>query len=263
MIFSVLLYVSLGIFSIGLIYKISTWFTRKVGISADDITVSTRISAAVKGTLAVVFSPKLLTLLKVLILDVLIQRRTFKVDLLRWSMHMLIYYGFMLLLSMHGLETIISERLFSDYYSTVNPFMFIRDLSALLVILGIAIAVCRRFVMKIPRLRTNAMDHYAIIIVAVIMISGIFLEGTKITSHTAFQDMVDEYGDLDDEEEIRALESFWVSDFGVVSPNVKAPFDPEVLAQGKEIHAKIDGLAPALFGRHIRIGLGAGICVHS
>jgi len=236
MIFTVLLYVSLGIFSIGLIYKVSTWFTRKIGISADDIAVSTRVSAAVKGTLGVVFSPKILTLLKVLILDVLFQRRTLKVNLLRWTMHMLIYYGFMLLLLMHGLDTFISERLFSNYYSTLNPFMFIRDLAALFVIAGIAIALYRRFIQKIPRLRTCAMDHYAIIIVAVIMISGVFLEGTKIMSYTAFQDMVDDYGDLDDKEEILALESFWVSDFGVVSPNVKAPFDREVLAQGKEIH---------------------------
>jgi heterodisulfide reductase subunit C/nitrate reductase gamma subunit len=236
MIFTVLLYVSLGIFSIGLIYKVSTWFTRKIGISADDIAVSTRVFTAVKGTLGVVFSPKILTLLKVFILDVLFQRKIFEVDLLRWVMHMLIFYGFMLLLLMHALDSFISESLFSNYYSTLNPFMFIRDLSALLVIAGIAIAMYRRFILKIPRLKTSAMDHYAIMIVAVIMISGIFLEGTKIMSHTAFQDMVDEYGDFDDEEEMLALENFWVADFGVVSPNVKAPFDRDVLAQGKELH---------------------------
>ncbi|MBW2142797.1 MAG: hypothetical protein JRG75_00160, partial [Deltaproteobacteria bacterium] len=236
MIFTVLLYVSLGIFSIGLIYKVSTWFTRKIGISADDIAVSTRVFTDIKGTLGVVFSPKILTLLKVFILDVLFQKKIFKVDLLRWVMHMLIFYGFMLLLLMHALDSFISESLFSNYYSTLNPFMFIRDLSALLVIAGIAIAMYRRFILKIPRLKTSAMDHYAIMIVAVIMISGIFLEGTKIMSHTAFQDMVDEYGDLDDEEEMLALESFWIADFGVVSPNVKAPFDRDVLAQGKELH---------------------------
>ncbi len=239
MAFTVLLYVSLGIFSIGLIYKISTWFTREIGILADDITTSTRVFAAVKGTLGVVFSPKILTLLKVFILDVLLQRRIFKVDLLRWLMHMLIFCGFMILLLMHGLETHISESLFSEYYSTLNPFMFIRDLSALLVIGGVAIAVYRRFILKVPRFMTNTMDHYAIIIVAVIMISGILLEGTKIMSYSAFTDMVDEWGDLDDEEEIQALESYWVSDFGTVSPNLKAPFDPDVLAQGKELHEMV------------------------
>ena len=41
---------------------------------------------------------------------------------LRWLMHMLIYAGFMMLLLMHGLEKIVSESLFTDYYATVNPF---------------------------------------------------------------------------------------------------------------------------------------------
>jgi len=80
------------------------------------------------------------------------------------------------------------------------------------------------------------MDHYAIIIVAFIMISGILLEGAKIMSYTAFEEMVDEYGDPDEEEDVQALESYWVAHFGVVSPNVQAPFDDELLARGQEIH---------------------------
>ena len=41
------------------------------------------------------------------------------------------------------------------------------------------------------------MDHYAIIILVVIMFSGIMLEGAKITSYTAFHDMVTDYAGLD------------------------------------------------------------------
>ena len=147
MIFTVLLYVSLGIFSIGLIYRVSTWFTRKIGISADNITTSARVFAAIKGTWDLI-QPEIVTLIKVFILDVMIQRRTLKVDFLRWLMHMLIFYGFMILLLMHALDTYFSEPLFSEYYSTLNPFMFIRDLAALLVIIGIAIAIYRRFILK-------------------------------------------------------------------------------------------------------------------
>jgi len=239
MIFTALLYASLAIFTIGLIYKISTWFSRKIGISAKDITTSERVSAAVKGILGVIFSAKILTLTKVFILDVVLQRRILKEDFLRWFMHMLIYIGFMLLLLMHALEDFISEPLFTDYYSTINPFMFLRDLFGLVVIIGVGIAVYRRFILKVPRLKTKAMDHYAIIILAVIMISGIMLEGVKITSHTEFQTMVEDYAGLtpeDDPDEIMALESYWVKDFGVVSPNVKAPFDQDALSQGQEIH---------------------------
>lgn len=236
MVFDVALYTSLVIFIIGLIYKFSTWFTRKIGILANNIPTSERLFSAAKGISGAIFSLKILILLKAFILDVVLQKRIFREDLLRWFMHMLIYSGFMLLLLMHALESIITESIFSDYYSTLNPFMFLRDLFGFMVFVGLGIAIYRRFILKIPRLSTNVMDYYAIIILATIMISGVILEGLKITSITEFQTMQEDYAGLDDEEEIKALESYWVQYFGLVSPNVKKPFDPEVLSQGQEIH---------------------------
>ena len=236
MVFAAFLYASLVIFALGLMIKIWTWFSRTIGISANRISTSQRVSAAVKGILGVVFSAKILTLIKVFILDVVLQIRILKEDFLRWVMHMLIYVGFMLLLLMHALENFISEPLFTNYYSTINPFMFLRDLFGFMVIVGIGIAIFRRFILKVPRFKTNAMDYYAIFILAVILLSGIVLEGAKITSYTEYQFMVEDYADLEDEDEIAALESYWVQNFGTVSPNVKAPFDEEVLSMGQELH---------------------------
>jgi len=108
-----------------------------------------------------------------------------------------------------------------------------------MVVIGIGIAIIRRFIMKVPRLKTRGMDAYAIFIVVVIIFSGVFLEGVKITSHTAFQGMVTDYAGLDedsDAEEIEALESYWVENFDVVSPNVQGPFDEDILEQGMESH---------------------------
>ncbi|MBW2143401.1 MAG: 4Fe-4S dicluster domain-containing protein [Deltaproteobacteria bacterium] len=236
MFFYISLYIALAVFVVGLVYKFSTWFRYDIGIEAGRVSTSARVSGAIKGIVWTLFSVKILTLVKVFVFDVILQLKILRQDFLRWLMHICIYVGFMLLLLMHALDSFVSSALFTEYYSSINPFLFLRDLFGAMVILGIAIAVCRRFILKVPRLATNAMDHYAIIIMAVIMISGIFLEGTKIMSYTAFTDMVDEYGDLDGEDEMLALESYWVSDFGVVSPNVKAPFDQEVLAQGQETH---------------------------
>lgn len=236
MAFSVLLYISLAIFLAGLIYRVSTWFTRKIGISAGDIKTSERITSAAGGILGVVFSSRILTAIKVFVLDGLLQIRILKEDGLRWAMHMLIYGGFMLLLLMHALGSLITSALFSDYYSTVNPFFFLRDLFGVMVIAGMLIAIYRRVFMKPPRPKTNAMDVYAIVILAVIMLSGLSLEAVKITSHTDFTRMVEEYAGLDDEEEIQALESYWVKDWGLVSPNVEGPFDEELLETGREIH---------------------------
>ena len=239
MFFSISLYAALAIFGLGLAYKASTWFRYGIGVEAEKFSAQTRVLKAIQGIASVFFSAKILTLIKIFVFDAVLQVRILREDFLRWLMHILIYIGFMLLLLMHALEKFISEPLFTDYYSTVNPFMFLRDLFGFMVIIGIGIAIYRRFILKVPRLKTNAMDHYAIIILAVIMISGVFLEATKITSHSEFQIMVEDYAGLDaedDAEEIEALESYWVQEYGVVSPNVKKPFDKEILDLGKESH---------------------------
>ncbi len=236
MFYDIALYVSLAVFGIGMIYKVSNWFRHSIGINPSDITSSKRVSAAIKGILGAIFSVKIFILIKVFFVDVILQIRILREDFLRWLMHMFIYGGFMLLLLMHALDGIITEALFPEYASTLNPFMFLRDLFGFMVIVGIGIAIYRRIVMKVPRLKTNPMDSYAIIILAIIMLSGIFLEATKITSHTRYQEMVEDYADTDDEEELRTLESFWVQNFDIVSPTIKGPFEEKILAEGAEIH---------------------------
>ncbi|MCD6293821.1 MAG: 4Fe-4S dicluster domain-containing protein [Deltaproteobacteria bacterium] len=236
MFFDSLLYGSLLIFIVGSAYKSYTWVSRQ--ITGPELPYSTgqRISQVLKGILGVIFSGRVVTLVKVLILDVILQRRILKEDSLRWVMHMLIFVGFMLLLFIHAFESWTSSNLFEDYASTANPYLFLRNLFGLMVFSGVAIAMYRRFILKVPRLRTNGMDFYAIVIVAIIMITGFFLEGAKIISHNEFQRMVEEYADTDDAEELRALEAFWVEEFGVVSPKVAGPFETELLTQGQELH---------------------------
>jgi len=234
--FNFLLLTSLIIFLLGLIYKVSNWFIKKLGIPGQTISTSQRVGAAASGIFGVIFSAKLLTALKAIIVDVLLQARVFKEDVIRWSAHMLIFYGFMLLLVMHALDSVVTEPLFNEYYATVNPFFFLRDLFGAMMLIGVALAVFRRYFLRTPRLRTSAADHYVIIILAVIMFSGIALEGLKITSHSEFMRMVEDYAGLDDEEEIQALEAVWVSNYGVVSPNIEGPFDEDLLSAGREVH---------------------------
>ena len=236
MFFIISLYISLAIFGLGMLYRISTWFRYRIGIDAKEIPTSARVAAAAKGILLTLFSGKIFTLLRVFILDTLLQIRVLRQDFLRWLMHICLYLGFMLLLLMHALDKYVTAALFAEYYPTINPFMFLRDFFGFMVLIGIAIALYRRFILKVPRLRTGGQDHYAIIILAVIMISGVLLEGSKITSYSKYQEMVDEYTMSADQEELRALEAYWVKDFALVSPNLKGPFDKETLDLGKESH---------------------------
>ena len=234
--FDFLLYTSLIVFLLGLTFKVSNWFIKKIGFLGQTITTLQRVQAAVSGILRVIFSTKILLVLKAILVDVLLQGRVFREDVIRWLAHMLIFCGFMLLLLMHALDSVITEALFVEYYATVNPFFFLRDLAGAMVLIGVALAVFRRYLSKTPRLRTGGRDHYAIIILAVIMLSGIGLIGLKITSHSEFMLMVEDYAGLDDEDEIQALEALWVRDYGLVSTNVTGPFDEELLAAGREVN---------------------------
>jgi nitrate reductase gamma subunit len=236
MFLKVSLYISLVIFILALIYKVSTWFRYKIGIGAEEIPTSTRFFSAIKGILSTLFSVKILTLLKVFVLDVLLQFRILREDFLRWIMHIFIYGGFMLLLLMHALDKTITVVIWKNYYSTINPFMFLRDLFGALVIIGVLIAIYRRFILKVPRLFSNAMDIYAILIVAVIMLSGIFLEASKMVAYSDYKRMVDEYSGLSDPQELKSLEAYWVKEFGTVSPNLKEPFDEAMLKKGMELN---------------------------
>jgi heterodisulfide reductase subunit C len=236
MFFTASLYIALAVFVLGLIYKISTWFRYKVGSEAGGISFSGRVFAAIKGIFSTVFSVKVFVLLKVFFLDVLFQIRTLRESVLRWAMHMCLFWGFMLLFLWHGLSPIFTANLFPDFSATVNPFFFLRNLFGFVVIVGLALAAYRRNVMKLPRLKTNAMDRFVMMIIAVIMISGYLLEGAKMVSYSSYEVMVEDYADVDDEEALEALESYWVKEYGIVSPELKEPFDEEVLEQGLEIH---------------------------
>jgi len=234
--FNSLFLTALTIFSLGLIYKVGNWFVKKIASPGQIITTSQRVQSAIAGIFRVIFSAKLLVVLKVILVDVFLQGRVLKEDKMRWLAHMLIFYGFVLLLLMHALDFVFTEALFSDYYATVNPFFFLRDLFGAMVLAGVAMAICRRYFSKTPRLRSGPRDHYAIVILAVIIFSGIALEGLKITSESEFIRMVEDYAGLDDDEEIQSLEAVWIDDFGVVSSNIQGPFDEDLLAVGREVH---------------------------
>jgi heterodisulfide reductase subunit C/nitrate reductase gamma subunit len=236
MLYSISLYGALVIFIIGLLYKVSSWFFLRILIDSKTAPPSKRIASALKGIIATIFSGRILILLKAFFLEVVIQRKILREDFLRWLAHILIYWPFMLLLLMHALDSLITEKIFPAYSSTINPFMFLRDFFGFLVIVGVCLVIYRRFIIKAPRLKTNVMDHYALVLLAVIMLSGVFLEGAKIGSYSIYKDMVEQYSGMEDAGEIRPLTAFWVEHFGVVSPDVKGPFEAKLLEQGRELH---------------------------
>jgi len=238
MLFNALLYTALFLFLAGSIYKISRWFYQYAGTGERSLAVSQRIASALKGVAAVIFSVKVFSLIKVLSVDVLLQLRILrdKKDPLVWVMHIFIFIGFAFLLILHALGSHITVAIYPDYQSTLNPFMFLRNLGGMFVGLGLVLAIIRRTVVLKGRIKTTGRDVYAIAILAVIIGSGFLLESLKITSQAEFENMAAEYGGIDDPADKLALESYWVAKFGLVSSSVQAPVSSQTLAKGRELH---------------------------
>jgi heterodisulfide reductase subunit C/nitrate reductase gamma subunit len=236
MFFDLLLYASLVVFGIGLVYRIHRWFSGHITTSAGASGSAQRLGQAIRGILGVLFSVRVVAMFKALLLDVILQRRILKESAYRWAMHMLIFVGFVLLLLMHALENWISMPLFEDYTSTANPYFFLRGVFGLMVVAGIVMAAFRRRAGGVPRLRTKAMDRYVLAIIAVIMVSGFLLEGAKILSYSDYRRMVADYADTGDPEELQALEAYWVQEMGVFSPRMEGPFDEDLIEEGLELH---------------------------
>jgi nitrate reductase gamma subunit len=231
----VLLTIALVVCLLGILYRVFAWFTQGLAPSSLTATVPTRVLAAVKTIPATLGSSGIFRASRTLLLDLLLLKRTLDKSILRWSAHSLIVIGFILLLLMHALESQITAAIFRDYQSTLNPYLFLRNLFGVMVLAGLGLAVYRRLSLRPRRLQSMASDWAALAFIALIIVSGMLLEGGKIRSYTVYQAMVEEYAAFRVAEEELALEAYWVRENGLVSPNFPSPPTEEMVAQGKVV----------------------------
>jgi len=238
MFFDVVLKLSLGIFLLGTFLQVRRWFRVRIGPDAAAFSGWQRVGAALRGMVPVVFGRRVFSLLRALIFDVLLQTRTLRRDVRRWIAHILVFYGFLLLLVMHALDRTVTASLFPGYEPTLNPFLWLRNLFGFMVLVGVGLAAYRRIRLGRPALFTRPSDRTALVLLAVIVLSGFLLEAAKIVSWPVFHEMADEYAPMADEEEVRSLQAYWAAHFGVVFPDPEAfSADAEkTLEQGGEVH---------------------------
>jgi hypothetical protein len=155
-------------------------------------------------------------------------------------MHLLIFFGFMVLLLFHALGSIFGGWISSSgYVSTLNPFMFMTDLFGLMLAAGLALAVVRR-VARRADVPTGRADAAILAILILIAVSGFLLKSVKITSDSVFASMVKQYaGDGLSADEVTALKAYWAADYGLVAAAPVPSHDAAVVAQGKLVHEAV------------------------
>ncbi len=229
------LWVALAIFGAGLAYRASAWFRHGFGAGARGTTGASRLAAAARGTAGALLSARALTVVGSFVQDVVLQRRIRRLGAARWLAHECMFVAFVALLLMHALGSVLTARLFPGYQPTLNPYLALRDLFGAVLLVGLAIAAYRRFVLEVPRRETRPSDSYAIAIVGLILVSGVLLEAVKIGSYARFGSMVREYASDADE---APLAAYWASEMGTVAPAPAESASPALAARGREIHAQ-------------------------
>ena len=236
-IFQTALYASLALCGLGLLWRVSAWFRVRVGPDVRDVTLSRRVAALFRGTASGLFSRQVLQVLAALLLDVLLLRRLYANEKLRWLAHLLIAVGFMLLLLMHALAPVVTAKLFPGYQPTLAPYFFLRELFGVMVLLGVAVFFFarRRGRTGFPSVR-RPIDAGFVTLLVIVVVTGFLFEAYKIASPRAFYRMTGQFIGSSDSEKLKPLRALWASEFGVAFDHLKQPIDPGLVEEGRKLH---------------------------
>ncbi|MFH1152359.1 MAG: respiratory nitrate reductase subunit gamma [Pseudomonadota bacterium] len=176
--------VAFFIFLLGVLLTLRFWYQGKV--QGEETSLTRKISLSSESIWSTLFSRQVFALVKILILDIVLQRRILKESVRRWSMHSLIFTA-ILLRMMLGLVTAIGFWLNPEgewmlaLMDKNNGFTaFANDLLGLLILIGILWAVIQRFVIKPAHVTTEIQDNMALSFIGLLVLLGFVLEGARI-----------------------------------------------------------------------------------
>jgi cytochrome b subunit of formate dehydrogenase len=168
----------------GVAITLSLWSKGTLG--APTYSTQEKISYLAEKIWQVVFSRKILTLLKVFVVDVLLLRGILKESLSRWTIHSFIYLPFFLRFFI-GLILLIISKCFPMSPSVAMlldknypPIAFTYDLLGLCVIIGIAGATMRRFQKTFQNRPSGGQDIIVLALLGAILVTGLLVEGLRI-----------------------------------------------------------------------------------
>lgn len=168
----------------GIFLMVRFWFVGN--IQGEDESLHRKISLSSDAVWQTIFSKKVLTVLRVVVLDIILQRRILKNSVQRWSLHSLIFLAILIRFSLSLLTGLIFSIDPNGRWALVlidknNPFTaFTYDFLGLCIFLGILWAVIQRFAVKPAHVKTEIEDNITLGILGVLVILGFIAEAARI-----------------------------------------------------------------------------------
>ncbi|RPH51971.1 MAG: hypothetical protein EHM85_04725 [Desulfobacteraceae bacterium] len=176
--------VAMLIFLVGVFATLRFWYLGSV--QGEENSLHRKISLSSESIWNIIFSRQIFSLLKMVVLDIIFQRRILKESVGRWSMHSLIFSAILIrfLLSLFT-AVIFYFHPGGDWTLALidknSPFTaFANDLLGLFILLGILWAMVQRFIIKPVHVATENQDNIALLIIGTLILLGFFLEGARI-----------------------------------------------------------------------------------
>jgi nitrate reductase gamma subunit len=172
-------------FSLGLTLASSIWLRGSVRGRAD-LSMGEKLSYIVGGACRIIFSRRVFTLLKYLIVDGLLLRRTLRASVSRWIMHGLILWPFLgrclLGIFTWGMSQFWPTASLTQTLVNKNapPVAFAYDFLAVLVIVGALWALLRRALDTEMREVTTGGDVAITALLGAIFLFGFVVEGARL-----------------------------------------------------------------------------------
>lgn len=169
---------------IGFFLMIRFWFIGSVQGEADSL--HRKISLTSDAVWSALFSRKIITVVKTLILDIILQRRILKESVQRWSMHSLIFIAILARFALSVWTGILfSLNPDSDWALALidknHPFTaFTYDFLGLLVLAGIIWAAIQRFVIKPAHVVTEIKDNITLGLIGLLVVLGFLTTAARI-----------------------------------------------------------------------------------
>lgn len=180
--------VSTAVLILGVFYNIMIWMEGRVSGADQTAPPARKFFVSLGKLMRSVFSKDFGKILRSFVLDVIFLRKFWSISKVRWIVHGLILFGFIGIFLLDVITTVALE--FFDSRSFTEPDgwgkLWIRDfgfdLFGLMIMIGLAGAIVRRFVMRPKQLVTGAEDVVSVLFLLVVVLSGFVLEGIGIAS---------------------------------------------------------------------------------
>jgi nitrate reductase gamma subunit len=188
--------IMLGLFALEVLFILSVWLRSRVPGVPAEASRWRKLGAAAGIALGIVFSRRIWTLLRSLLVDGMVHQRLYQKNVRRWLAHIMVFGSFLLLGILSTITGVVVEFLplfgmspeqaaslpliGQTFHADVWWVALVNELLGLVVLAGMILIIVRRYVAKDPQLRTITADHIMISLLTLVAVGGFLAETFRL-----------------------------------------------------------------------------------